>query len=170
MCDAHAVPKKDRYTHLQFQMHIAMYWINPEEYEKDHRCNDTSSPQRKKRQNNEVISPLSMGSASVKSHGSSASYRKKTMNDASLGVNGAYGCRLDRSLYHMPRRSVSRSSIRCQLHQWCGLEITKDIFVCSSCDAHLCIDCFEPFHQVETLPAKKTDLKNKYTRSSKRKK
>ena len=165
ICEDNGVPPSGRISHLEFRKHIAMYWINPAEYEREHMSTNTPLSGRKRGRYADDMSPLTMNSSfgSVSSRTTTSSLGKCTrFSDQALKA-GKFNCRLDIGLDHIPNDQKGKSA-RCTMHRWLGSETEKNIVHCPSCNINLCIGCYRPFHTVQDLLEKKGNLRRSITR------
>jgi hypothetical protein len=88
--------------------------------------------------------------------------RAPTMNDSALNDrSGPFVQRLNRMVGHYCT-TIERGA-RCALHRWCsGIEVKKNVFSCSVCKVHLCIECFQIFHTAYDLVDEKEALGDKF--------
>lgn len=74
-------------------------------------------------------------------------------------ITGKFGCRREPYPAHWPRKTTALSLARCQLHNWAtDLEERPNVYLCSVCNVHLCMECFKKFHTTEDLVAKKKEI------------
>ena len=85
------------------------------------------------------------------------------MTKTSLDVGSVYGKRLDTTCCHFPTavEEGKRKTTVCQLHRLANASINKDnslpagarkeVMVCQTCDAALCVRCWESFHTIPTF-------------------
>lgn len=111
-----AIRKKDLLSHLEFREHIALYWINPEEFIQDKYDQEiiVSGFKRRRDSSTSTISSVIMEpSLNVSTLGGGKGTRH--INDASVAPKGNLKCRLDITQDHLPSEKVSSRS-RSALH------------------------------------------------------
>ena len=162
LCEDEGVNPEYR-EHFSFRRAIAEYWINPDLIELE-------SPKKKATKLNATgdnddteISPMTECTSLSNSYGdkSTGVGTVTRITDATLDERGALRCRLERSLDHLCERPTKRT--RCSLHWWAGkCRKESDIVFCPTCNVHLCVDCYGPFHRIPSLVPMKKQLVNKY--------
>ena len=122
-------------THYEFRKSIALYWINPELVEKrNHLLGEVVE------ENSAVARCLNFPSTVSTLTGAtfdSTSHPQCTpLSDASLKESAALGCRLDRTLPHIPTIAPSKK-VKCSMHRWLGARKEGQLLYCPSCNVHL---------------------------------
>ena len=173
-CEVHRLPQ--RFTHYEWVCEIGKAWLHPDQYFKIISPRDGMS----------VTSVLSSTSTSTAARGTkrrssriaeAEPKRGKSIafTDATLSSDSkCFIVRRDRTKMHWPSLpDKTRSEPRCQLHTWASRsQIRKKAGVvrCETCGVHLCIECFNIFHEVPNLVEMKEKLCNKMTNEDKNKK
>jgi hypothetical protein len=184
VCDEEGLSRSDRLSHLEFRRSIASAWIQEKEFmEEQHHgtkrahsaaampdispvtfdstsqaMSTSGDDERRKRK----CARLSSMSSSSSYDGGSSMTRAVRVTDESLSESGKLTrIRLDRTMDHLPLPKV-RGNSRCAIHRWVGIDTQKMIMFCPTCDVHLCIECFAPYHTNPNLVRSKQSLKNKY--------
>ena len=114
----YGVAKKDLMTHHKFRKTIALYWINPAEYDQELKAEKPYDVKRKSSSTSTVLS------VTVDSLVSYSTKQIKTVlhhvTDASLCPStGNLRCRLDPMIDHIPYEDGRWA--RCRLHWWGGV-------------------------------------------------
>ena len=140
-------------SHYGFQKSIRHVWMEPNYY-------------KKKLQKAEDGTTDGGGSLRSMSTVSTGAIRWLRVCDSLLNpYSGALKCCVNRNILHFPTKCRSAKDY-CQLHYWCT---TKRItFSCAfyyNCNVVLCMDCYETFHSVGDLHEKKTELKEKMSKT-----
>ena len=128
--EEYVIAKRDLITHHDFRKAIALYWINPAEYDQELKAEKPYDVKRN------ISSTSTVSSVTVDS---SVSYSTKTIKTglhhvtyASLcPITGNLRCRIGPMIDHIPYESGVRA--RCRLHWWGGVETQKNILACPGC-------------------------------------
>ena len=160
----YGVKKKDLMTHHEFRKAIALYWINPEEYQRDLKVANLAFKLRKRKSSASVLS-ISMDSSLQQDGTPPTSKKIKTgvhyVSDTSLcPSSGVLKCRLDKNLDHIPDEAPKRA--RCRLHWWGGVETQAKILVCPTCAVSLCTKCYRLFHKEPNIVSMKSKLQKSF--------
>jgi hypothetical protein len=160
------VQKKNMLSHHDYRRAIAVYLINPEEYEAEKNgiaahLHPTVSRRAKKSTSDSTTSTLT--EETITNCKKEVKTRSARITDDALLPTGSLSRRLNPDLQHFPVQPVNTKA-RCNLHRWAGVETQKGIMLCPSCNVHLCIECYKIFHTDHNLGHKKNQLKNKYSK------
>ena len=153
--------KKDLMSHHDFRKSIALAWINPDPVSPSKEVAIT----RKGRGDNEeasVASSVTMSTIhSIIRPTRGIICRATPVNDGSMRTTSALSRRrLDTTLDHF--LDMAKSSARCALHRWVGIELERNTYYCAACNVNLCIICNRAFHKVPELLSMKTQIKRRY--------
>ena len=141
-----------------------MAWINPELYWTEENDGPTTTSWKKRKA---LRSVASISSASTESKKKKARPARCTpLSDNMLAPAGSMCVRLDTSLDHFPN-PVTKPKSRCSLHKWLGIETTRQLSYCQTCNVNLCVDCNKIFHTDKELLKNKEKNKKIYTRQQK---
>ena len=143
-------------THYEFRKSIALYWINPELVEKrNHLLGEVVE------ENSAVArclnSPSTVSTLTGATFDSTSHPQCTPLSDASLKESAALGCRLDRTLPHIPTIAPSKK-VKCSMHRWLGARKEGQLLYCPSCNVHLCARCYHDFHYISDLVGSKQML------------
>ena len=171
------VDEKDLMSQHDFRKDVAEAWINPAEYAKEKGLKMTVTTNRKRKTITDADSSVS--SVTMSTSSSVSSRRLKTsvslrrlftprpekrataFTDDSLSPNGQLKIRLNVAADHYPI-PPSSTRARCALHRWVDNESLKQVMKCTTCNVHLCIQCYKLYHTVPDLISIKQHLKKKY--------
>ena len=171
------VDEKDLMSQHDFRKDVAEAWINPAEYAKEKGLKMTVTTNRKRKTITDADSSVS--SVTMSTSSSVSSRRLKTsvssrrlftprpekrataFTDDSLSPNGQLKIRLNVAADHYPI-PPSSTRARCALHRWVDNESLKQAMKCTTCNVHLCIQCYKLYHTVPDLISIKQHLKKKY--------
>ena len=170
-CEVHKIPQ--RFTHYEWVCEIGKAWLHPDQYFKlltpssstsvSSATTSTTVARGTKRRSDRIAEAEPKKGKSI------------AFTDATLSSDSkCFIVRRDCTKNHWPSLpDKTRSEPRCQLHTWAsGSQIRKKAGVvrCETCGVHLCIQCFNIFHEAPNLVQKKTQLYNKMMDEEKRKK
>ena len=169
------VDKKDLMSQHDFRKDVAEAWINPAEYAKEKGLEMTITSNRRRKTTTDTdssVSSVTMSTCSSISskHSSICSKRlfsprpekrATAFTDDSLHPNGQLRIRLNVAADHYPIPPSSMRA-RCALHRWVDNESLKQVMKCTTCNVHLCIQCYKLYHTVPDLLSIKQHLKKKY--------
>ena len=166
------VLKKDLMSQHDFRKHVALAWINPEEYEGDLGATKEiyARKKRKTTTDDSCVSSVTMSSLATAHHSIAfrspvrTKSRAAAMTDETLDANGKLKIRLNSALDHLPDGTTISSKPRCALHRCVGIQKKAHIMKCTTCNANLCLTCYKLFHNVTDLVSIKQTLKNKYSK------
>ena len=175
------VSKENLMSQHDFRKHVALYWINPEEYKRENGVVIEVNTRKRKGTTDSTVSSVTKSSsrsldssATTRSnasrppvHTKSRAYTKSrasVVTDETLKQNGNLRNRLNSALDHLPEPTTISSNPRCALHRWVGIEKKAQIMKCTTCNVNLCLDCYKKFHSVVDLVSIKQSLKNKYSK------
>ena len=149
--------KSELMSHHDFRKAIALYWINPQEYESEIKNKASFTLKRKCSSSTaSSVSSISMDSSIKKSKFVKTGIHHVT--DASLCPNnGSLKCRLDKNVDHIPMESPARA--RCRLHWWGGVETQSQVLSCPGCGVNLCSRCYRFFHTKPDIVSMRNKLK-----------
>ena len=159
MQEEYGIEKKHLISHHDFREAIALYWINPKEY--DDGLKTEANEGKRKRSSASTISSIT--------NSTPVSYNKnkriKTglhhVTDQSLcPIKGSLRCRLDPQVDHIPDEANGRA--RCRLHWWGGVETQKRVLACPECGVSFCVKCYRLFHKEPNIVAMKAKLKKEF--------
>lgn len=163
VCDEAGVDKKDRLSHVDFRKNVAMYWLNPDEYDAAFKQLKSPLAGRKRSKLTDDMSVLSevtfdsIGPQSL----TSKSDRCTRLDDPAL-QSGRFNCRLDHTLDHFPVERKSKNA-ECALHKWAAKVRTESqVMLCRTCNLHLCLQCYRLFHTENNLLASKQAYANEF--------
>ena len=165
-----------RYTHYEWVCEIGKAWLYPDQYFKiissragmsvtsvSSSTSTTTAARGTKRRSSRIAE-------AEPKRGKSIAFTDATLSSDSKCFIVWRDC----TKMHWPSLpDKTRSEPRCQLHTWAsGSQIRKKAGVvrCETCGVHLCIQCFNIFHEAPNLVQKKTQLYNKMMDEEKRKK
>ena len=141
-------------SHHNFRKAIALYWINPDKYEKEVK-QSLKMYKLKRKSMSSSVSSISMDSTiqTPKKVKTGQHY----VTDMSLCPStGTLKCWLDQNLDHIPEAEAPRA--RCRLHWWGGVETQAQILTCLACGVSLCSKCYRLFHTKPNIVSMKSKL------------
>ena len=160
-CNMHKI--KLNYTHYEFVCEIGKAWLYPEDYF-DKTQGDASLASA-----STTTTTASKGTKRRSSRVEAMEEPKKSkftgFTDSTLQNNNkCFQHRLDRTKKHCPKavKKGGKSEPRCQLHTWATksiIRIKAGVVRCDTCQVHLCIPCFEIFHEERDLICKKVQIR-----------
>ena len=155
----YGVQRKYLMSHHDFRKAIALYWINPEEYEKELKV-AAQSYKLKRKSTSSSVSSISIDS-SIQEPTKKIKTGQHYVTDMSLcPSSGSLKCRLDQNLDHIPEAGAPRA--RCWLHWWGGVETQAQILVCLACGVSLCSKCYRLFHTKPNIVSMKSKLMKRF--------
>ena len=131
-------------TNYEFIESIVLAWLKPSQY---------WSKRKTIRSGFESATDESTVAASIICRRvSSTLKRSATINNNALNpYTGQLCCRLDRGLNHLPVQ-IKKAEANCQLHNWAfKSKYRKQLLMCPTCNAIICLDCYKMFHEVSDL-------------------
>ena len=154
--------KKDLMSHHDFRKSIAFSWIKSTAVKPSQGVSVLS--RKRGRGDEDVSEASSVTMSTMKSVIQSMrgiKRRATPVNDASVASTSTLSrLRLDPTLDHI--LDIAKSSARCAIHRWVGIELERNTYFCSTCNVNLCIICNRAFHQVPDLLSNKNSLKHRY--------
>ena len=94
-------------------------------------------------------------------------YRRHSLDNKSFASNSyvnwmrtslyRHFCRRVDDLHHVIR---PKSNDVCQVHKYFGLEPSSNsLMYCTTCHVCMCVDCFKPFHEIESINQLREEVK-----------
>ena len=131
-------------THYEFMKAIVLAWMKPSQY----------WPKEKWKSDGELLVSSFIGvSTSVITKRSEISPTwSTTFTDNTLNpYSGSLRCQLNQTRNHLPILNPKKES-QCQMHWWMyKVKYRKQLMICSLCNVILCIECYEPYHEISNL-------------------
>ena len=159
---------KPKYNHYEFVCNVARAWLQPENYfNQDGIVAATSSttatkdstvspPPRKRKAPTEVPTII-----------------KWNIGITDTTLETQFKHRLDSHLDHLPSESNLKTHARCQLHSWATssrMRKKANVYLCKTCNVHLCIDCSRDFHTLHDIVSHKSYIEARYIKTLNEKK
>lgn len=139
--------KKDLMSHHDFRKSIAFSWIKSTAVKPSQEISVLS--RKRGRGDEDVSKASSVTMSTMKSviRPMRVIKRRATLvNDASVASTSALSrLRLDPTLDHISDM-LAKSSARCAIHRWVGIELESNTYFFSTCNVNLCIICNRAFH------------------------
>ena len=135
-------------NHYEYIRAIALAWLEPERYwpRKTNPRKNATTTSSNSGSSISVISRL-RPSGRVSKVAKNITFTDRTLDP----YMGALRCRLDTHLSHLPEFSNNKVS-NCQLCYWKSKSrVRGHVMKCSSCQIHLCLECYKPFHEQVNL-------------------
>ena len=165
---------KDLLSHYKFRNEVCLYWINLELNERYYArlssppssatttCTTAGKSSRRPKRKLEFSPEYTV--SLLTSWLSPTTITATTINDASLGFDGKFSCRLDKIRDHHVELASSNS--RCGLHWWCApadkkMRWKQNLSYCPTCNVTMCLECNRLFHTEKNIVERKMEIEKK---------
>jgi hypothetical protein len=150
------IDSRQAVSHYDYIKQVALAWVNQDQYWPivQKVSNKRKAKDDGKRSTRSANKKLDIDTASMSSNNSTIDIKDGHLHP----ITGKLSCRLNTSVQHLPEKKKGKRN-RCALHRWARdrdpPEVFGGVILCSVCQVHLCISCYNIFHKEQDIVGKK---------------